>query len=494
MSLYSNLYCRFCPRQIETGRIKNTQQHTEAIRMLLPPDSADCRRLASKTIVVVGAGFAGLSAALWLKRWGASRVIVLEARNRVGGRVRSDIGFTPARIIEAGAELIGLNHPLWLEFAREFGLGLSVITPEDYFSKAGLEEPISIGGALLTPKEQRFVFDEMTALTKQITQDAVFVNAREPWKSPDARALDSVSLGDRLAQLDISDLTRHMFTVMMENDNAMPVNRQSYLAILASVKGGGLADFWTESEIFRCETGNQSLAACMLNELRASGGSVLLNSPVTGIEIGDGHVSVGTKDMIYNADYSVLTVPPSVWHAISVMPRFPAALYPAQGPAIKYLCNIKSRFWIREGLAPTGFSDELGQTWEGTDNQMQLQNQGLEMSVYAGGSYAAAAMSAPDTRQYFTSRIRPLYSGFEENALTDCFLDWPRMPWSMTGFSCPHPGQVTTLGPVLASPYYGRLFFAGEYASPDFFGYMEGALQSGTLAALRIFDQAGKRS
>ncbi len=495
MSLYANLYCRFCPRQIETGRIKNTQQHTHALRALLPRDSAECRRrLASKTAVVVGAGFAGLSAAVWLKRLGAGQVIVLEARSRVGGRVRSDTGFTPGRIIEAGAELIGLNHPLWLEYAREFGLGFSVITPEDYFTKAGLEEPVSIGGTLLTPKEQRFVFDEMTALTRQITQDAVPVNARAPWTSPDAEALDNMSLGDRLSELDISELTRQLFTVMMENDNAVPVDRQSYLALLATVKGGGLDDYWTDSEIFRCETGNQSLAACMQSELRACGGSVHCGCPVTDIEICDGYVRVDARNMRLSADYIVLAAPPSVWPAIRVTPRFPAGLCPAHGPALKYLCNIKSRFWICEGLAPTGFSDELGQTWEGTDNQMQTQNQGLEMSVYAGGPYAAAAMNAPDTRQYFTSRICPLYSGFKENALTDCFLDWPRMPWTMTGFSCPRPGEVTTLGPVLARPYYGRLFFAGEYASPDFFGYMEGALQSGLFAALRILEREGMRS
>jgi monoamine oxidase len=96
-------------------------------------------------VVVVGAGFAGLLAAWCLKKRGVP-VVVLEASDRIGGRVQSLGEFTPGQLIEGGAELIGSNHPAWLLLARHFGLGLSVITPEDDFEGAGLEMPFFLKG------------------------------------------------------------------------------------------------------------------------------------------------------------------------------------------------------------------------------------------------------------------------------------------------------------------------------------------------------------
>ena len=81
-------------------------------------------------MVVVGAGFAGLTAAWWLSRHGAG-VTVLEARDRVGGRVWSHYNPEKLQIIEWDGELIGRTHPAWLRLASEFGLGLSLITPDD---------------------------------------------------------------------------------------------------------------------------------------------------------------------------------------------------------------------------------------------------------------------------------------------------------------------------------------------------------------------------
>ncbi|NPV69917.1 MAG: hypothetical protein HPY55_04595 [Firmicutes bacterium] len=122
---------------------------------------------------------------------------------------------------------------------------------------------------------------------------------------------------------------------------------------------------------------------------------------------------------------------------------------------------------------------------------MQVCGQGLELSVFAGGPDADAALQARDPHRYFTRRIVTLYPGYADEALRTRFVTWPRDPWTMTGYSFPAPGQVTTILPVLNSPFHERLFFAGEATSPDFFGFMEGALQSGLFAALRILRQAG---
>jgi monoamine oxidase len=70
------------------------------------------------------------------------------------------------------------------------------------------------------------------------------------------------------------------------------------------------------------------------------------------------------------------------------------------------------------------------------------------------------------------------------------FVDWPGDPLTGCGYSCPAPGQVTTAGPLLTSMYAQRLAFAGEHTVMAMFGYMEGALESGFLAAQRILAAA----
>src|SRR3954468_7724720 len=75
------------------------------------------------TVIVVGAGFAGLACADTLAHAGAN-VIVLEATGRPGGRVRTDRAFIPGDNVELGGEFIGRNHPTWLAYAQEFNLRL----------------------------------------------------------------------------------------------------------------------------------------------------------------------------------------------------------------------------------------------------------------------------------------------------------------------------------------------------------------------------------
>ncbi|MDB4894223.1 MAG: hypothetical protein JWN15_485, partial [Firmicutes bacterium] len=390
---------------------------------------------ATLTVLVVGAGFAGLSAAWWLKQFGVGTVRVIEARNRLGGRVLSLKRFSGGRIIEAGAELIGLNHPLWLHFARKFGLGLSVFTHEDDFAGQGLEMPILLNGSLLTPEQARALFAEMTLAFEQIAGEAEPVDALRPWRSPDAVTLDAISVADRIQALDVSRLTKQALMTQFENDNATAVRHQSYLALLSAVKGGGLMNYFTASEVFRCERGNQSLASCLAQSIAEQGeGTVLLGHPATAIAIrtvAPGRVEVIAGERRFRGDYVILAVPPSLWSGITITPALPPDLRPNLGPAIKYLSDVQHRFWLQAGLAPVGLSDQLGETWEGTDNQMQLCDQGLELSVFAGGPDAAAALRAANPHRYFARRIDALYPGYADEVLRTRFVAWPRQPWTM---------------------------------------------------------------
>lgn len=452
------------------------------------------------SVTVIGAGFAGLTAACVLREAGFA-VTVLEARPDVGGRVSSRTDISPGRVIEAGAELIGANHPLWLLFATSFGLGLSVLTSEDEFTAAGLEQPLLLNGDLLSPAQADQVNDELNEVLGLISQDAATIeDPYQPWLSPGARAWDAISVAQRLQddfKVTPGSLLWAAAAAELGNNQAMPISQQSYLGLAAVVRGGQLDGdinaFWTQSEVFRCAEGNQRLAYTLRDLLETSSpGSVLTNTPVTSVSIGAGQVIVTADRSQHASDYAVLAIPQPAWPTISFSPAIPPAYQIAAGPAVKYLSPVAGRFWLGEGLAPYSLSDRLGMSWEGTDNQMIVSGQGLELSVFAGGPWAALARQAPDPVRYFTEGLAAMYPGYPGHVTTrGTFIDWPSQAWTGCGYSCAAPGQVTTAAPLLAQLYQGRLAFAGEHTVMAMFGYMEGALQSGYLAALRILAAAG---
>src|SRR5918993_851669 len=128
-------------------------------------------------------------------------------------------------------------------------------------------------------------------------------------------------------------------------------------------------------------------------------------------------------------------------------------------------------------------------TGEGTDNQIGYPP---ELSLFAGGKAATAALECKDEpalHAFYDRSLDEVYGGYSKNrAEWPRFMAWPREPWTMTGYSCPAPGEATKIWPNYANGYGpgGRLQFAGEHTSPAFFGYMEGALQGGFFAAQRI--------
>jgi monoamine oxidase len=186
-------------------------------------------------------------------------------------------------------------------------------------------------------------------------------------------------------------------------------------------------------------------------------------------------------------NYAVLAVPPTVWSSITMgSTRIPVP--PIQtGPAVKYLAETRGRYWVQQGDAPSGVDDDLGMLWEGTDNQMG--SRGIDLTVFAGGPLATAiGTTAPD--KYFDPRIDKLLPGFRgpRGVVKGQLVNWPGANFIRTGYSCPAPKQVMTLLLWMQQGIGGRVFFAGEHVSPPFFGYMEGALQSGVAAAGRIAD------
>ena len=434
-------------------------------------------------MVVVGAGFAGLAAAHELASAGYA-VTVVEARNRLGGRVLSFSDVVKARNVEGGGEFIGSNHPTWVAYAEKFKLPLLDITEEE-----DAEAPILLGGKRLNASEAEALWEEMDEVLPAMNTAAAKVNADEPWKSRDAAALDRRTLASWITALKASPLCKAGITAQLAADNGVMTERQSYLGNLAMVKGGGLEKFWSESETYRCAGGNQQLAHKLADAIGRD--RILFETPVTAIKTGNAMATVSLADgKTLEADEVVLAIPPSLWNRIAFDPPLPAVLTPQMGAVIKFLTVVKGRFWQAAKLAPESLSDDIGWTWEATNNQPG--EGGACLTVFSAATVAETIRqwkTEERTEKYLVALER-LYPGIREQFVQARFMDWPSDPWTQAGYSFPAPGEVTTVGPILRQGL-GHLHFAGEHACPAFVGYMEGALHSGVALARRIAKRDG---
>jgi monoamine oxidase len=481
--LYARLHRRFGSRDDGMTRREMLQRSLAAAAAVLLSDRTGLAQ-AGKRIVVIGAGFSGLTAAYELSRVGYD-VTVVEARGRIGGRIVSFSDFVPGKVVEGGGELVGSNHPTWIAYAERFKLDFLDVTEDEE-----ADYPIMLGGKRLSADAAEALWEELDKVVQSMNGDAARIaDADRPWTAADAEALDRRNLASWIQKLEASEQCKRALDAMMVADNGVKTEWQSYLANLAMVKGHGLEKFWTDTEVYRCRGGNQQLArrlAAALGESR-----VLTGTPVEAVrETGRGVTVTLANGKQLEADDVIVTAPPSVWNKIAFEPALPVALVPQMGTNVKALIHVQSQFWRRAELGPDLLSDgPVNLTWEGTDNQ---RGAGAALVAFSGGPDADTCRSWPAARRFenYLAELEKVYRGIRPAFVKGRFMDWPSDVWAKASYSFPAPGQVTSLGPLLWADR-GRVRFAGEYTSYAFMGYMEGALHSGALVARSLAERDG---
>jgi monoamine oxidase len=480
-NLYAQLHRRYGRPDGITRREMLERSLAAAGALLLSDRFGVTTRAAAGRAVVVGAGFSGLAAAYELSKAGYD-VTVVEARNRIGGRVITFTDLVPGKTVEGGGELIGSNHPAWIGYAKQFGLQFLDMTEED------AEFPIVLNGKRLTAEQSEALWEELEKVFNTIVTDAAKVDADRPWTSPNAAALDRRTLAQWIDSTSATPMGKDALRAMMTADNGVVTEWQSYLANLAMVKGGGLEKYWTESEVYRCRGGNQSLATKLAGAIGAA--RVLTRTPVRSIAVTDKMVRVALANgKTLEAEHVILTAPPSVWNKIAIDPTLPPTLMPQMGTNVKFLIGLGGPFWTRAELASELLSDgPINMTWHSTDKQ---RGPGAAMVAFSGGPSADICREWGARRaENYLAELEKVYKGIRASYTKSRFMDWPGDTWAKASYSFPAPGQVTAQGPTLYDGV-GRLHFAGEYAAYAFMGYMEGALHTGAAVAKRIAQKDG---
>ncbi|MDX2131597.1 MAG: FAD-dependent oxidoreductase [Planctomycetota bacterium] len=435
-----------------------------------------------KRVVVVGAGFSGLACAYELKSVGYD-VTVIEAQNRVGGRVLTLKDFVPGKAVEAGAELIGSNHPHWMAYAKAFGLEF-VDVSED----ADLDAPIVLGGKEIRGDEGAALWEAFEEAATGMNAIAAEIDPERPWTAQYAKHYDGRTLKSWIDELEATAEVKGALDANLGGDNGVRTDRMSLLAMLTQVRGGGLQRFWEETEVYRCKGGNQQLAEKLAGGL---GGRVVKDLPVKEIKVGTPCTVRCADGRTIECDDVVLATPPTVWGKIKVTPDLPTTLMPQLGVNVKYLTRVKSRFWVKDGRSQYTLSDgDINWTWESTDGQAAEGPCGLTAFCAADGAARVRGRDAKARDEMMGTLFESWFPGFKDQVEDRRLIDWPGFTWTQGAYSAYAPGQITAMGPTLHKGL-GNLHFAGEHCSFAFMGYMEGALHAGASLARRLAERDG---
>lgn len=426
-------------------------------------------------VTVLGAGLGGLVAARDLHRAGAD-VIVLEARERPGGRVEA-VALPDGRTVQAGGEVFGHEHTSYGALVNELGLAIEqsyVVEPGQM--SWGLTEGVFVGdnAPWMTDRERT----DAERLEREFARLAATVDPDDPWAHPDFDRLDRLSLGAWLREqgAHAAVLRRHELACLSLSSDSP--ERTSLLAELrkhATLAGDGFYDL-RQWEGLRVAEGSAAVALAMAAEL---GSRVRLGAVVTGIDVAPRGVSVTLADgERIETEAVVCAIGAGPLRAVTITGLSEARLQSLRAQrsalAAKLVVAYDEPFWQRNGQNGLSETEWLfGSTWS--------QGRGVLSLLVPPERLAAFVAAPPDSRrQTVLEGLKALYGEPAGEPAVMLERTWGMDPYTLGYISSWAPGDLGRVGPLHGThepPFY--------VAGSDHWivGYMEGAVKTGRRAA-----------
>jgi len=465
------------------------------------PVSASAAAPDGEAVHIVGAGLAGMTAALRLVQ--AGRVVHLhEASSRTGGRVWTSGNFNASGMfVELGAEFVDTQHRDLMDLARELGVPVQPLRGPANTTTTDLYH---FGGRTYGDEE---LIPAFAPFAERVAEDQDQLWDSEGNPTPAARALDQTSLADylRTRGSGIAPWVLAMLEVAYVIEFGMDADRMNALNFVDFIRADtaeGFHVFGDSDEAWRIEGGNSRLTDALAKALE---GRVTLHpgrwldsvrTDGAGIQLGfsssDGLVEV-------TADRVILAVPFTILRTVGGMDQLPLAEPKRRairelgyGANVKAYYGFASRPWLAEGLRSHGtvYADVGFQNcWETSRGQAGAA--GI-LCNYLGGERATRAVPRlpPDD---FLVQLEKIFPGLKaQHDGNRRQMDWTQQRFVKASYTCPSIGQYLGWIASAAEPELGgRLIFAGEHTSEAFTGYMNGAIESGNRAAHEAMGLAG---
>jgi monoamine oxidase len=437
-------------------------------------------------VIVVGAGFAGLTAARELTRLGFD-ARVLEGRDRVGGR--SYTGAVAGLPVDLGGTFVGPTQDAVVALAAELGCettptyhdGTNLINWRGRVrSYSGTVPSLSLGGLL-----------NVARVRWQFARVARGVPVGEPWTAPSAPRLDEQSLAQWLRSARASSTTRDLMAIMSRVTWGCEPDAVSMLHAVRYVNAAGgldrMLDVVGGAQQDRFPAGTQQIALRMADAL---GDRVSLGAAVDRVEQDADGVTVGYRGGELSASAVIVAIAPEQRGAITFAPDLPPEYreligrWP-QGRLSKAYAAYDTPFWRANGQSGEALSD-VGPVFITFDVSPPVRADAEPGPGVLLGFVDPSEFDTLPADQRRTRALAGFAALFGDAALRPIdYLDhsWGNEPFAPGGpTAAVPPGAWSAVGPWLRRPI-GRIFWAGTETADEWTGFLDGAVRSGARAA-----------